>query len=167
MFTQETYEFMSKDLVDALWSSQSYLHSPVDDLESFYYTAQWAAAFNDGASRGKHDGGGIQEFQEKISGDKRLSAIDDVRSRYPGFWERREQEYGTFFVNSAALLRLWLGKLDILKADWPRLMDQAKGLEDTKMKEHLTDNFLVYGYRGVAEYFEFIHEHRASLEKVV
>jgi len=34
------------------------------------------------------------------------------------------------------------------------------------MKEHLTDIFLVYGYRGVAEYFQLIHEHRASLEKV-
>jgi len=90
-----------------------------------------------------------------ISGDKRLSAIDDVQSRHPGFWEQRE-ESGVPFANSAALLHPWL-KLDTLISDWLRVEDQAEDLEDTKMK-HLTDNFLVYGYRGVAEYFELIHE---------
>jgi len=115
-------------------------------------------------SGGKHDGAGIRRFREKMSGDKRLSAIDEVRWKYPDFWERREQEYGAFFVKSAALLHPWLKKLDILMADWARLMDQAEYFEDTKMKEHLTDNFFIYGYRGVVEYFELIHEHRASLE---
>ena len=145
MFTQGTYEFMSQNLVDVLWSSKSCLHSPVDDLESFYYTAQWAAAFNDGASGKKYDGGGIREFREKISGDKRLSAFREVQTRYSGFWERKEQEYGAFFASSAALLRPWLGKLDALISDWSRVVDQVEDLEDTKMKEHLTDNFLVYG----------------------
>jgi len=103
MFTQGTYEFMSQNLVNVLWFSKSYLHSPVDDLESFYHMAQWAVAFNDGASGKKHDGGGIREFREMISGDKRLSAVYKVRSRYPGFWERREQEYGSFIANSMVL----------------------------------------------------------------
>ena len=166
MFTQGTYEFMSQNLVDVLWSSKSYLHSPVDDLESFYYTVQWAAAFNDGASGKKHDGGGIREFREKISGDKRLSAFREVQTRQPGFWKLKEQEYGAFFVNSAVLLGPWLKKLDALISDWLLVAAQAEALEGTKMKEHLTDSFLVYGYRGVAEYFELIHEHRASLKKV-
>ena len=90
-----------------------------------------------------------------------------VRSEYPDFWKWREQEYSAFFANSAALLRPWLRKLYILEADWSRLMDQAEDLEDTKMKEHLANNSMVYGYRGVEEYFELIHGHRASLEKVV
>jgi len=167
MFTQGTYEFMSQKLVKVLWSPKSYLHSPVDDLESFYYTAQWAVAFNDGASGEKHDGDGIREFREMISGENRFSAAHEVRSEYPGFWERREEEYGAFFVNSTALLRPWLKKLDALISDWSPVADQgAEALEGTKMKEHLTDSFLVYGYRGVAEYFQLIHEHRASLEKV-
>ena len=167
MFTQGTYEFMSQKLVDVLWNPQPHSHSPVDDLESFYYAAQWAAAFNDGASGEKHDRGGIRKFREKISGDKRLAATHMVRSEYPDFWKWREQEYSAFFANSAALLRPWLRKLYILEADWSRLMDQAEDLEDTKMKEHLANNSMVYGYRGVEEYFELIHGHRASLEKVV
>ena len=156
---------MSQKLVDVLWSSESYLHSPVDDLESFYYTAQWAAAFNDGVKGEKHNGGEIRKFRENISGDKRLAATHMVRSEYPDFLE--EEKYGAFFADSAALLHPWLGKLDILKADWSRLMTQTKKLDDTKMKEHLHDDFLAHGYRGVAEYFELIREHRASLEKVV
>jgi len=36
MSTQGTYEFMSKNLADVLWDPQPYLHSPVDDLESFW-----------------------------------------------------------------------------------------------------------------------------------
>jgi len=167
MFTQGTYEFMSQNLVKVLWSSESYLHSPVDDLESFYYTAQWAAAFNDGASGEKHDGGGIRRFREMISGDKRYDAFREVQTTRSSVWKRREQEYGAFFVNSTALLHPWLKKLDALIIDWRSLAAQAEDLEDTKMKEHLTDSFLAYGYRGVAEYFELIHEHRASLAKVV
>ena len=58
-----------------MWFSKSYLHSPVNNLESFYHTAQWPVAFNNGASGKKHNGGGIREFREKILGDRRLSAI--------------------------------------------------------------------------------------------
>ena len=123
------------------------------------------AAFNDGARRRKHDRDGVREFREMISGDKRLFAVHDVRLEYPGFWE--EDEYGAFFADSVALLHPWLGKLDILKADWSRVMYQAEDLEDTKMREHLTDNFLAYGYRGVAEYFQLLHQHRESLEEAV
>jgi len=156
---------MSRNLVDVMWSSKSYLHSPVDDLESFYYTAQWAAAFNDGARGKKHDGDGVREFREMISGDKRLAATHRVRLEHPDTCE--EEEYGAFFVNSTALLYPWLKKLDALLIDWSRLAAQAKKLKNVNMEEHLHDNFLVYGYRGVAEYFQLLHEHRASLEKVV
>jgi len=166
MSTQGTYEFMSQNLVNAVRASRPYLHSPVDDLESFYYTAQWAVVFNDGARGGKHNGDGVREFREMISGNRRSDAILMVLSNHPSFWERREQEYGAFFTNSAALLRPWFEKLNVLIADWKLLVAQAK-LEDTKVKEHLIDNFFIYSYRGVAEYFELIHEYRAWLEKVV
>ena len=61
----------------------------------------------------------------------------------------------------------WLKKLDALITCWSLVVDQAEDLKDTKTKEHLANNSMVYGYRGVAEYFQLLHEHRASLEKVV
>jgi len=45
--TQGTYEFMSN------WAggnSGSCLHSPIDDLESFYHTTRWAATLNNCAN---------------------------------------------------------------------------------------------------------------------
>ena len=161
MFTQGTYEFMSQEFVGVLWD----LHSPVDDLESFYYTAQWAAAFNDGPKGEKHDGDGVREFREMISGDKRYSAVHRIRTTDHDTWE--EEEYGAFFANSTALLHPWLEKLNALLIDWRRLAAQAKKLEDAKKKDHLTNSFLVLGYRGVAEYFQLLHQHRESLEEVV
>ena len=158
---------MPKDLVKTLWSPRPYLHSAVDDLESFYHTAQWAAAFNNGASRGKHDGDDIREFREMISSDKRSDAILMVQPTHHRLWMEMEEEYGAFFTHSTALLGPWLEKLNALTADWSFLAKQAKKLDDTKRKEHLDYNFLVYGYRGVAEYFELLHELRELLEKAV
>jgi len=165
---QGTYEFMSHNLVDTLRSSSSYLHSPVDDLESFYYTAQWAAAFNDGAMGGKRDGASIREFREKISGDGRLTATHALMLKGPDFWrqEQQQQRYGAFFANSTVILRPWFGKLITLAIDWQSVLIQARKLEGTE-KEYLADSFLVFGYRGVAEYLQLIHEHRELLEKTV
>jgi len=156
---------MSQSLVNVLWFPKPYLHSPVDDLESFYYTAQWAVAFGNGGSGKKHDGDGVREFREMISGDKRLLAVGDIRNTHHDVWE--EEEYGAFFVNSTALLHPWLEKLEDLRTDWRSLAAQTKKLKNTNTKEHLADNFLVYGYRGVAEYFELLHQHGGSLGRAV
>jgi len=162
-----TYEFMSRTLVATLRDPSPYLHSPVDDLESFYFTAQWAAAFNDGASGGRHDGDDIRRFREMISDGRRTSAIDSVLLKSYDFWKRREQGYGPFFTHSVALLGPWLEKLNILIKDCSSMIEQVEDLDDAKIKDHLTYNFLVYGYRGVGEYFELIREHRALLEEAV
>jgi len=62
---------------------------------------------------------------------------------------------------------LWFRKLEALTYDWRCMMYRAKKLDDAKRKDYLADNFLVYGYRGVAEYFELICEHRELLEGAV
>jgi hypothetical protein len=45
--------FMSPGLLRSVRLSRPYLHSPADDLESFYYIMQWAAVHNDGSGAGK------------------------------------------------------------------------------------------------------------------
>ena len=85
--------------------SPPYLNSPIDDLQSFYYTTQWAAASNDGAGEGRYNGIEIQEFREMIAGDKRERASslvrDDLLPATAGV------EYGPFFAQSLALLSPW------------------------------------------------------------
>jgi len=157
---------MSQDLLNTLWDSDPHFHSPVDDLQSFYYTAQWAAAFNDGASGGKYDSNKIRKFREMISGGRRLAATDVILSRTYDFWKEVGQAYGPFFTHSTAILHPWLQRLNTLKAEWSPTTVRAEKLDDAKRKDYLVYNFLVYGYRGVGEYFELIHNHRALLETV-
>ena len=161
---QGTYEFMSNNVRMTLGTTDHYLHSPVDDLNSFCYTAQWAAAFNDGATGEKHNGIKIQRFREMIADDRRAVAVSMVRDglRSPG----TKAEYGPFFAQSLALLSPWWAKLALLVGDWDIEMDQASALEGKDKEERLRLNFLIFGYRGVREYFELVHEHRASLQMV-
>ena len=158
---------MSQHLLNTLRISRPHFHSPVDDLQSFYYTAQWAAAFNDGASGRKYDSNDIREFREMISSKNRFAATYIVLSRRYEFWKEVEQAYGPFFTHSAAILHPWLQSLNTLTAEWSSIPIRAEELDDAKRKEYLVGNFLVYGYRGVGEYFELIHEHRALLEMAV
>ena len=167
--TQGTYEFMSRNLVKTLtpWSPSPRLHSPIDDLESFYYMAQWAVAFNDGTSERKHDQDEIRWFRKMISGSRRSDATHMIQSRSYRLWEQMEEIYGPFFTRSTAVLRPWFEKLATLTTDWSPVTVLAERLDDTKKEEYLAENFLAYGYRGVAEYFELIHKHRMLLERAV
>src|SRR5258708_6793836 len=65
---------MSSGLLRSLRVSEPYLHSPVDDLESLYYTMQWAAVYNDGSGTGNHESDHLEVMQARLSGcaDKRF-----------------------------------------------------------------------------------------------
>jgi len=158
---------MSRRLLRTLRNPRPYLHSPVDDLESFYYTAQWAAAFNDGANGGKYCGEEIEEFREMIAGGTRDSGSLIVRNAVYPVTRSQEEGYGPFFTQSLAFLSPWLAKLATIVNDWGSVMAGAKALEDEQKEKYLGLNFLVYGYRGVGEYLELVHEHRALLQEIV
>jgi len=159
---QGTYEFMSGGLVNTArtWPRSPYLHSPVDDLESFYYTAQWAAAFNDGASGGRYNGTKLREFREMIAGGERAQATNEVTSLSHIF---AEVEYGPFFARSLRLLAPWRSKFVTLRQDWTEILYNASLRDGNDKEEYLRLNFYIFGYRGVVEYLELVHEHRESL----
>ena len=162
---QGTYEFMSRRLVSTLRTANPYLHSPVDDLESFYYTAQWAVAFNDVAGGKRHDGIKIQRFREIIGGSERELANVMVRDDLRPI--RSEAQYGPFFAQSLHLLAPWRFKLSELGSDWYDVLDNAASRDGEDKERFLGLNFLIYGYRGVTEYLQLVHEHRASLQRAV
>jgi len=159
---QGTYEFMSDELVDTqrTWPRSPYLHSPVDDLESFYYTAQWAAAFNDGASGGRFNGPEIQEFREMIAGGERARATIKLSSLAPF---SAEAKYGLFFARSLRVLTPWRLKLFTLRQEWSDVLHSASLRDGNDNEEYLRLNFYIFGYRGVVEYLQLVHKHRESL----
>jgi len=159
---QGTYEFMSDDLAETLSSPSPYLHSPIDDLYSFYFTAQWAAAFNDGASGRKQDGTKIKRFRVMVAGSERARATAIASKKRPSLTVR--QEYGPFFAQSLALFGPWWERLTALYGEWQGVMNEAEALEGEDKEKHLGRNFLIIGYRGVGEYFKLVHEHRKLLQ---
>lgn len=138
---------MSGSMLHRLRYQLPHHHSPVDDLWSFYYTVQWAVAFNDGANGGKHNEMGLQEFQEMLSHNyRRETAI---------FMAPCGAKYGPFFTHSLGLLTTWKDKLHDLTT------------EGEPYKGNWRSNFLLCSYRGVAEYLELVHGHRALLQQEV
>ncbi|KAF9649201.1 hypothetical protein BDM02DRAFT_3268903 [Thelephora ganbajun] len=163
-----TYEFTSTNLLDTMWSSDPDLHSPIDDLKSFYYTTQWAAAFNDGASGEKYVGNKIERFRKMIAGSayewEWAKAL--VQNVHPTS-ARVVEEYGPFFAQSLVILRPWSTNFGSLGADWEEAIDQTEALDDRDKEKHLAWNFLIFAYRGVKEYFQLLHRHRTSLQGAV
>ena len=135
---QGTYEFISPGLWwHALGIRAPYLHSLVDDLESFYYTAQWAAAFNDGASGRKYDGGRIKRFRSMIASNERDAATLMVERELAHVTVREAAEYGAFFTSSLTLLSPWVKKLSNLRIGWRAVIYQVQDLDDKDREKHL------------------------------
>jgi len=68
---QDNYESVSSGLLRSvrLPESELYLHSPVDDLESSYYTMQWAAVHHNGPSTGNNETDKLKAIiQARLSG---------------------------------------------------------------------------------------------------
>ena len=167
-FIQGTYEFMSDALLNTLDIPKDHLHSPIDDLDSFFFTMQWAAAFNDGASGKRHDTREIQHFRDRISGRDRGNATPMVQNMLRHDDPDTLEEYGPFFTCSLSVLAPWIQKLVDLRRAWRRsIMNKAEDLGDEEKEKFLRSNFLIWGYRGVAEYLELVYENRASLQEEV
>jgi len=140
----------------------------VDDLESFYHTAQWAAAFNDGQSGKTCKADGLQHFRTLIAGpfENRTLAERDVMTLQPESKLGLEiKKYGPFFGSSAFLLHHWLHKLCTLQGDWEYVMGEAEELEGRYKEEFLVIHFLIFGLRGVKEYFQLLLQCRDLLNK--
>jgi len=125
----------------------------------------WAVVFNDGANGGKYDGPEIQDFLEIIAGDRRELTSKPVRDDL--LPATAEAEYASFLAQSLALLSPWWTKLAALGSDWSIVVGRAAALNDSRREKYLGLNFLIYGYRGVREYFELVQEHRALLQGAV
>jgi hypothetical protein len=159
---------MSCLLLGMLKSQGDYLQSPIDDLDSFYYTAQWAVAFNDGHAGKVDEGKGSDSFRAMIAGEDRENACFLVLGDLSGAWMlsdgwRDRHGYGLFFQKSLSVLAPWKVSLNALRGEWARVMDKAHDLSDEGKKSHLHYNFLLYGYRGVLSYFEIFNEHCDTL----
>ena len=153
---------MSSGLLRSIRLSEPYLHSPVDDLESFYYTAQWAAAYNEGS-----DAGWIETDHLKTL-RTRLSATADIRFQATLLLHRispNSQEdvrkFGTFLPKLQPVFKEWYPSILMLMKSWRAVRDGVGGAD---VSRYYIRHALVFAYRGVADYLKIVHKYRESLK---
>ncbi|KAJ6466978.1 hypothetical protein C8R45DRAFT_838996 [Mycena sanguinolenta] len=141
-----TYEFISRNLRLAKENpSKKYLHSPVDDLHSFYFVAQWAATFH--TSDGDRDRPWLQQLRHQLAGIGRDRATFEIRALQ---LESDQEEYGDFLPKCGGFLSDWDGKLSKLERDYKGAY-AAVANDDVGRLRSL---FMTFAYRGVADYME-------------
>ena len=105
---------MSESLLFSIGKKRNYLQSPVDDLWSFYYVAQWAAVFN--RSRFSVDGvilSYLKLMQDYLLGSQRAAATSDITSQ-----RIRKGLHGGFLFECSKTLRKWYTALVQLEGAW-------------------------------------------------
>ena len=147
---------MSIGLLEA-YPGDDYLQSPVDDLWSFYYVAQWAAAYN-GFQQGGDILRGLRRFRDDIRGslkDREFATLNVIDSKI-----KRASEYGTFLSECGSLLKKWRGKLVELELGWVKAFDNLKRAQ---VEGHLYamyyPHFRKLTDKGVLDLLELIAEH--------
>jgi len=154
---------VSDELLGA-YVDEDYLRSPIDDLWTFYYAAQWAAAYNS------------NEFSEDAEIPPRLKKLQNY---FRGSMPERElatsnisdgqtedsSEYGKFLAECTPLLRKWQLKVVELQMEWNK---RRKALKQKQAEDNPYDIyypvFREFTDRGVLELLELMEEHFGNLQ---
>ena len=154
---------MSSGNLRSLRGSEPYLHSPVDDLESFYYTMQWAAARNNGSDSGAHKIDDIKLLLARLSdtADRRFQATLSIHRMRPNN-EEDVQKFGTFLAKLQPVLKEWYPSIIALMQSWRTVKDGVDGTSD--VSGYYIRHALVFAYRGVSDYLKIVHNHRDALK---
>ena len=153
---------MSSGLLRSVRDSEQYLHSPVDDLESFYYTMQWAAVTNDGSESGKHKSDDIEALRTRLNhnADMRFQATLSIHKIRPANQED-VQKFGAFLAKLQPVFKEWYPQILALIKSWRTVKDGADGADD--VSRYYIRHALVFAYRGVSDYLKIVHKYRDSL----
>ncbi|KAJ7211362.1 hypothetical protein GGX14DRAFT_624497 [Mycena pura] len=146
-----TAEFMSNRLLDSIVHGRPYLQSPLDDIQSFYYVAQWAAAFHKDGD--KFDD--VKDIRSGLSGNVEARAL--VSDRIRTLAASDANYVGAFLVRCRPLLHAWYSRFTDLSIDFADARD-ASGEESW-----LKIVFQTFAYRGVADFLEVFQRHKESL----
>ena len=151
---------MSDDILNAAENMDEYLQSPIDDLYSFYYTMQWAAAFHDQEFTSKDVPKKLKCLRENLLGTykDRLYATIEITDPSP----LSPLDYGSFLTQCEPVLGAWYLQLRVIKADWKKCQSKLHGKDfDAKVYISL---FWTFALRGVATLAEVVYEHTRDME---
>ncbi|KAJ3819630.1 hypothetical protein F5880DRAFT_1676105 [Lentinula raphanica] len=152
-----TYEFLSERLRDAVREGLHYVHSPADDLESFFWVGLWSTLRNKNFSRTSTT---EQRFSKDISTDLRQKVAVDMSLRMDLITaEHPKQPYSDLLRAMTPVLSEWYTALNKLQIDY----EVDENVNDDE--EKLMLRFHHFAYRGVLEFIEVFEKHRGNLQK--
>jgi hypothetical protein len=150
---------MSTDLLTALNRKEPYLQSPVDDLWSFFYVGQWAAANNDDPKKPPKY---LPELRNNL-----ISSLNDRTAATTIVTGRRKlkaSDYGAFLANSRSVLAPWHSQLEELSIAWENdTCDFPPEIEGRY--ERYYPLFKKYTRKAVLEYLRLVGEMPSSLDE--
>jgi hypothetical protein len=155
-FRQGTDEFMSRQMRHAAIVNKPYLQSPVDDLNSFYYVAQWAAAnnntdFPDSTTPIPDELRFLRKCLAGSLADRELGTSTITSEPLDS------ASYGTFLPHCQLMLQEWHQTLVVLTKDW----HVAKSVTPETAHQYDTyyPRFREFTNRGVLELVELVQKH--------
>jgi hypothetical protein len=146
---------MSGGLLEATKLGIPYMQSPVDDLWSFYYVAQWAAAFNpthfpaDTTVPAK-----LLNLHCLIAGSESDRALGTLTITGPAL---DRDEYGQFLSECYPILSQWRSELNQLTTDWKAA--KVDSLTDGGIYQARYPYFRSFTNRGVLELLRLLQQY--------
>lgn len=140
-------------------ANSPYIQSPVDDLESFFYTTLWAVLFNIHNTPN-------QEWRENLKGtlkDRNHVVLKLLYERPDEF-----EPQPPIIMEAVPVLYEWRGKLNLLRKQMNK-RSQAFGVggrpvDNPKIVEW---NWHVTAVNGVCDFLEILKSHRQELQSMV
>ena len=150
---------MSESLQKAMNRNTPYLQSPVDDLHSFYWVAQWVVLFNtyNKSRRSELE----HEWQRDISdGDvtSKPSVARDIKQVYP------KSGHSPITMEWAVFLKEWYNTLEKLSNDWIEEVVSDEAAIGTEAAGFFQKKFHIFAFRGLVDFMEVVSRHAVKLQ---
>ena len=132
-----------------LKGDSDYLHSPVDDLESFFWVAVWSVFFNEDNAKGQSDK--EKEIKDDLIRHRKADAIDSYSMLVP------DAQTSNITRHFQSVLVEWWMKIQNQNMIWSRKVLVSKP-KDADGKYYLP-HFHRYALQGVVDVLEVLVDH--------
>ena len=142
-------------MAEAAARGRPYVHSPADDMWSFYWTTLWAVLHNKDA---RHDSPLENALREELSGTWQQRTLVGARLR------PSKRDHSPLLVALGPFLKAWHAELSELEAS---AVDFSQGMLEPAIAED-RKSWLVtchlYAYRGVAAFLRVLRKHSDAIK---